>query len=136
MLELSFTRIIYIIRYIGIGDSEITPKRLVVIRPNLMEHVAREFGLLPFKSDFGRMNTVVLKKKMFHFLLGVHTSSYSVYKYSFLCQLDSHRFYKILHYNFHGKQINSNSIQQLHIDRLKCAKHNTEHAFYRKIGLH
>lgn len=89
-----------------------------------MEHVVREFGLLPFKSNFGRMNTVVLKKK-FNFLLGVHTSTYSLYKYSLLCQLDSHRFYKILHYNFHGKQINSNSIQQLHIDRLKCAKHNT-----------
>ena len=28
-----------------------------------MEHVVREFGLLPFKSNFGRMNTVVLKKK-------------------------------------------------------------------------
>ena len=71
---------------------------------------------------------------MFNLLLGVHTSSHSLYKYSLLCQLDSHWFYKILYYNFHGKQINSNSIQQSHIDRLKCAQHNTEHVFYRKIG--
>lgn len=100
-----------------------------------MEQVVREFGLLPFKSNFGRMNIVVLKK-LFKFLLAVHTCSYSLYKYSILCQLGSPRFCKILHYVFHGKQINSNSSQQLHIDRLKCAKHNTEHAFYRKIGLH
>lgn len=91
-------------------------------------------GRLPFKSDFGRMNIVVLKK--FSFLLGLHTSSYRLYKYSILCRLRSHRFCEILHYNFYKKQINSNSIQQLHIDLLKCAKHNTEHAFYRKIGLH
>lgn len=100
-----------------------------------MQQVVGEFGLFPFKPNFGRMNMVVLKK-MFNFLLGVHASSYSLYKYSILHQLGSEKFCKILHYNFHGKQINSNSIQQLHIDRLKCAKHNTEHAFYRKIGRH
>lgn len=46
-----------------------------------MEQVIREFGLLSFKDDFGRMNIVVIKK-MFTFLLGVHTASYSLCKYS------------------------------------------------------
>ena len=29
-----------------------------------MEQVVREFGRFPFKPDFGRMNTVVVKKNV------------------------------------------------------------------------
>lgn len=36
----------------------------MVIRSNLMEQVVRIFGLLPFKSTFERMNTVVLKRNV------------------------------------------------------------------------